>query len=393
MKVNKLIKGWVKKIHIFKKTFGNFLIKHSRNTKLFFLRLSEKHFLIRLAVLAFFLGMNLVLGNYFLQNSEFHFPKEVTNILERSGLIEKQKSGFLNDEINKETSSSLDPQIILEKLNTERRYFEVRELKYNDSLASAAAILLDDAAKYNYDLDNHDFLAELKNALTKVGYDYSHVSHNTMVGPLLEQAVVDAWFSDEKQIEAMKDDDFTEVGFATKVVEIKGIGTVGAIVQVLGRPMMVTPTKPQKTQSPIVFPEISDDQVVEALNRYRLDHTIRTLNIDQNLCQYASKRVQDLIAFGSLDEHAGFKKDFEDKENLPEPIRNYSGTEIAENLAHQYCKNMTTGDSFIAQTGTAIIEWCFDSSTKGHKEAQLNNDFENVCVRHGDHMYVVIFGN
>lgn len=237
------------------------------------------------------------------------------------------------------------------------------------------------------------FLAELKNALTKVGYDYSHVSHNTMVGPLLEQAVVDAWFSDVKQIEAMQDDDFTEVGFATKVVEIKDIGTVGVIVQVLGRPMMVTPTKPQQTQSPVVFPEISDDEVVEALNRYRSDHLIRTLNIDQNLCQYASKRVQDLVAFGGLDEHAGFKKDFEDQENLPEPIRNYSGTEIAENLAHQYCKNMTTGDSFIAQTGTAIIEWCFDSSTKGHKEAQLNNNFENVCVRHGDHMFVVIFGD
>ncbi|MBP9820298.1 hypothetical protein KBC79_06225, partial [Candidatus Woesebacteria bacterium] len=68
------------------------------------------------------------------------------------------------------------------------------------------------------------------------------------------------------------------------------------------------------------------------------------------------------------------------------------GGGIGENLAHQYCKNMTTGDSLIAQTGTAIIEWCFDSSTKGRREAQLSTTFHNVCVRHGDHMYVVIFG-
>ncbi|MBU0974884.1 hypothetical protein KKD03_04245 [Patescibacteria group bacterium] len=343
--------------------------------------------------MAFFLGMNIILGRYFLENHDFYLPKKVANILVNSGIIEKNKSGFLYDEIKKEVESSLEPQIILEKLNVERRLFEVGELEYNDSLASAAAILLEEAAKYDYDLDSHDFLAELKNALIHVGYEYSHVSHNTMVGPMLEQAVVDAWFSNAQQIEAMKDDDFTQVGFATKIVGIKDIGTVGVIVQVLGRPMNVTPTKPQQTQSPIVFPEISDEEIVDALNSYRLVHDVRTLNIDQNLCQYASKRVQDLIVFGSLDEHAGFKKDFDDQDNLPEPIRNYSGTEIAENLAHQYCKNMTTGDSFIAETGTSIIEWCFDSSTKGHKEAQLNNDYENVCVRHGEHMYVVIFGD
>lgn len=386
MKLSKFKKNLLKKIGFF-----------DRKIKIFS-KFTDNQFLIRLTVLAFFLGINLVLGRYFLLNNDFHLPKEVTNFFENSGIIKKQKSeflnsGFLNDEVNKEVTTSLNPQIILEKLNTERRLFEVGELEYNDSLASAAAILLEDAAKYDYDLDKHDFLVELKNALTKVGYEYSHVSHNTMVGPMLEQAVVDAWFSDAKQVEAMKDDDFTEVGFATKIVEIKNIGTVGVIIQVLGRPMKITPTKPQLIQNPVVFPEISDDEIVEALNRYRLDHQVRTLNVDQNLCQYASKRVQDLVAFGGLDDHAGFKKDFEDQDNLPEPIRNYSGTEIAENLAHQYCKNMTTGDSFIAETGTAIIEWCFDSSTKGHKEAQLNNDFENVCVRHGDHMFVVIFGD
>lgn len=157
MKLNKLIKGFVKKVHFFKKKNGIFIRKYFRKIKLFFLKLSENHILIRLTVLAFFLGINLVLGRYFFLNNDFHLPKEVTNILEKSGVIEKQKPGFLNDEINEEMGVSLDPQIILEKLNTERRLFEVGELKYNGSLASAATILLDDAAKYDYDLDNHDF--------------------------------------------------------------------------------------------------------------------------------------------------------------------------------------------------------------------------------------------
>jgi hypothetical protein len=54
---------------------------------------------------------------------------------------------------------------------------------------------------------------------------------------------------------------------------------------------------------------------------------------------------------------------------------------------------MTTGESFIAETGTALIEWCFDSSTKGHREAQLSSVYKNVCVRHADGMFVVTFGD
>ncbi len=147
----------------------------------------------------------------------------------------------------------------------------------------------------------------------------------------------------------------------------------------------VRPTK-------IIFPNISDTEVVEALNRYRDDHKVHHLIVDKNLCEYAEKRVKDLLAYGGLDHHAGFKKDFADQDHLPAPIQRYSGRTIGENLAYQYCKNMTTGDSFIAQTGTALIEWCFDSSTAGHREAQLNPRFNAVCVRHARGYYVVIFG-
>ncbi|MBP7700486.1 hypothetical protein KA111_00305 [Candidatus Woesebacteria bacterium] len=375
---------------VFLKNIKSFFQKVSK----FFSRFFSHRFIIRTIIFSFFLGLNIALGNYFIKTNSFHFPNQITDILSNYGIVEKEKFNYLKAELSKDYNRSLDPQIILEKLNEERKIYEVGELEYNDSLATAAAILLSQAEKYEFDLSDKDFSLDLKGALDEVGYDYSYVNHNILVGPTLEQAVVNSWFSDENQAAAIKNDEFIEVGFATKIIELKYMGTVGVVVQVLGSPQKTVAVAPQKnTSNEIKFPVISDQEVIDALNNYRLVHNVRTLNVDENLCRYAEKRVRDLVLFGGLDGHSGFTKDFEDQGNLPGPIKSYNGNQVAENLAHQYCRNMTTGDSFVAETGTAIIEWCFDSSTKGHREAQLNPEYENVCVRHGNNMYVVIFGN
>lgn len=150
----------------------------------------------------------------------------------------------------------------------------------------------------------------------------------------------------------------------------------------------------QTTQptSSVVFPEISDASILEELNQYRSDHTVAQLVENQLLCQYAQKRVGDLVAYGGLDNHEGFKRDTADLTNLPDALQQYSGGVIGENLAYQHCRNMTTGDSFIASTPQQLIEWCFDSSTKGHREAQLNPNFTAACIRHSQGYFVVIFG-
>jgi uncharacterized protein YkwD len=379
------------KKHKFKSFATKCLKTKKRISKLFKKRLK---FLRQIIVVAFFLGINIVLGSFFIENNKFYLPVEVSTVLEQVGIGDKEKLSFLGEELLKEESSSLEPQIILEELNKERLLVDAHELEYSEPLASAAAILLKEIKKNNYDLEEKDFLDELKGALKVVDYKYLHVSHNILIGPLVETAVVDSWFSDEQQTKFLKDDDFIEVGFATEVTSLDDLGIVGIVVQILGKPMKDIKVVPKKTvYNTPQFPVISDEEVLKALNDYRLSHDVPTLNVDDNLCSYASKRVGDLIAFEGLDNHAGFSRDFEDPENIPEVIKSYDGTVIAENLAHQYCKNMTTGDSFIAQTGTSIIEWCFDSSIKGHREAQLNSNFENACVRHGENMYVVIFGD
>jgi|GEM_PF-1727810 len=142
----------------------------------------------------------------------------------------------------------------------------------------------------------------------------------------------------------------------------------------------------------VVFPEISDSSVLQTLNQYRSDHKVHQLVEDSRLCQYAEKRVNDLVTLGKLDAHEGFKQDFASPDSLPESIKSYPGGKIGENLAYQHCRNMTTGDSFVAQTAASLIEWCFDSSTAGHREAQLNPNFNAVCVRHSQGFFVVIFG-
>lgn len=144
----------------------------------------------------------------------------------------------------------------------------------------------------------------------------------------------------------------------------------------------VTPTQP-------VLREIPDQEVFDALNQYRAVHKVPQLVLNNNLCTYAQKRTQDLVENGGLDAHEGFKRDFENG-NVPVGIKEYGGGRIGENLAHQYCYRGVR--QVIANTGTALIEWCFDSSTAGHREAQLDPQYTAACVRHQQNMYVVIFG-
>jgi len=150
--------------------------------------------------------------------------------------------------------------------------------------------------------------------------------------------------------------------------------------------------RPTAKPSAPTFPYISNNDVLTALNQYRSDHRVHQLVEQHNLCEYAEKRVADLIAFGGLDHHQGFTNDFTNGER-PSQLENYPGRTIGENLAYQNCKNMTTGESFIASSAPALIEWCFDSSTAGHREAQLNTKFNNACIRNQKGYFVVIFGD
>lgn len=350
-------------------------------------RVLSSSYFTRIVILCFFLGLNIILIPNFLKSNSIKIPEKISQILLNDPELITQDFKY--------EEPSLDPQVIFEKLNNERELRDKEPFEYNDKLASVAAELLLEAEKYEYELGGSSFTEEFKAALDKSGYNYAHVHHNMVVGPLVEDAVVSSWFSSDQQVTALFDDDFEDVGFATKVVKTKYNETLGVTVQVLGIEQKTSglQTQPQTSKTSVfTFPVISNEEVFEALNNYRESHNVFRLSENEHLCKYAEKRLQDLVALGTLDGHEGFKKDFADPNNLPQPIQDFNGARVAENLAYQHCKNMTTGENFIAESGAAIIEWCFDSSTSGHREAQLSRDYGQACVRNGNGFFVIIFG-
>ena len=347
---------------------------------------------------AFFVGLNMILGVYFLltvRGSQY-VPASVKEKLADSGIMEYENSNHLPTDPAPDYSLRVDlnPSTIITLVNQQRKDRNNSELSNSKELHQAALHLLQELKKNNFSITEDEGDRLLSDVLKNEDYSYTVAYQTVVIGPVTAQSVIEYW-SQDKTAAIFQADVVTEIGVATSVEAVEGQFT-GYTAVLLAKPLattsagssttVVTNTKP-------TLPDVSDEEVIAALNLYRSDHKVAPLNVNGDLCGYAQKRVGDLVAFGGLDNHQGFKADFADPKKKPEALQGYSGTMIGENLAHQFCRNMTTGESFIAGTGTALIEWCFDSSTKGHREAQLSPDYKNVCVRHADGMYVVTFGN
>jgi hypothetical protein len=145
--------------------------------------------------------------------------------------------------------------------------------------------------------------------------------------------------------------------------------------------------------SPIPQRMISEDELFQALTEYREAHGAKDLSTDEKLCDYARKRVSDHVAAMNehkpkesypnplkypLDSHEGFMKDA-DSGLVFEMTRKQK---IAENLAYWPT----------AQYAVHVIEWGWDSSTEGHKETQLSNDYDSACLSGKQGFFVAIFG-
>jgi uncharacterized protein YkwD len=350
----------------------------------------------RLAIIAFFLGINIILGSYFLLTvkGKAIVPDSIKNFLAEKGITTNtDRSSFPLDEApDYSLRIDLDSDDVLQAINEQRTVNEKKLLTNSPKLHQAAEQVLQELKSNNFELSEEDGNSLLEQALKKNNYFYTGAYQSIVIGPVTSTSVVEYWFNNNQE-ETVLAEDVSEIGVAT-IVEAVSSEFTGVTVVIVAKPRGVTAALP--SQSPVVvkpaLPQVSDQEVIDALNNYRHAHGRDALQVHQALCSYAEKRVGDLVAFGGLDNHQGFKEDFADQSKLPEILKEYPGSKIGENLAHQFCRNMTTGDSFVAGTGTAIIEWCFDSSTKGHREAQLSTEFHNVCVRHADGMYVVIFG-
>ncbi|MDQ5951029.1 MAG: hypothetical protein QG639_306 [Patescibacteria group bacterium] len=349
----------------------------------------------RIAIISFFLGLNIILGSYFLLTvrGQELVPDSLKNFFADRGIADPNNATFpLDSAPDYSIRIDLDSDAVITAINDQREAAEKKALFPSNNLHQVAEYVLADMKKNNFQFSETDGNRVLEESLKKANYFYGTAYQSIVVGPVTSAAVVEYWFNNNQQ-QTILAEGVSEIGVATTVESIDSEFT-GITVVVIAEPRGVTKVLPSSTpeMTKPALPAVSDQEVIDALNSYRKVHGAHDLKVNDHLCSYAEKRVADLVAYGGLDNHQGFKEDFADPEKVPEELKDYPAGKIGENLAHQFCRNMTTGDSFVAETGTALIEWCFDSSTKGHREAQLSKEFHNVCVRHEDGMYVVIFG-
>lgn len=130
-----------------------------------------------------------------------------------------------------------------------------------------------------------------------------------------------------------------------------------------------------KPPPPKTFNYTSED-LWQALATYRSSHNRYQFIKDDRLCSVAADRVAQLIKLGKLDKHQGFKDRFASDNAFKE----VGFGKVAENLAFGF------------ETAVAVIEWGWDSSTEGHREAQLTSDYTHACTATSQSFSVLILG-
>lgn len=344
---------------------------------------------VRFVVLLFFLTLDVILGYRFAKDAEVYFPEPIRNAAQQVGInLPKPTIEYVVP-----PQPDINIQELLDYVNQRRTEEDQKPLTLSSKLNAASSLLLQTFDQDKFEIQKKDYSKTLEQHLKTVEYNYLEAVNTAVIGPFSNEEVIEVW-EDSQMIDQLMTDQFTEIGFGLTTPEIEGY-QVGALVIILAKPApnrSLPGTPPSQASSPTInVPEISNGEVLQALNQYRADHNVPGLLEDNRLCEYADKRAQDLASFGGLDGHQGFINDFA-AESPPVGIKDYPGGSVGENLASQFCINATTGDSFVAETGTSLIEWCFDSSLSGHREAQLNPHYNAACVRHRGHLYVVIFG-
>ena len=153
-----------------------------------------------------------------------------------------------------------------------------------------------------------------------------------------------------------------------------------------------TASKADEFKSSSVSPlNFSESQLWQALVDYRHAHTKPDLQTVDSLCQYARERVAEHIKLFAekpkneyanqdkypLDAHAGFQRDGTSGYLFEKTGFNV----VAENLAYWPA----------ATSPNQVIEWGWDTSTEGHREAQLSDEYSHACLSGGEGFYVAIF--
>ena len=174
-----------------KKTFFSWITKVRRGTHSskpsVFARLFQKPaffssgagaLLMRMAVIAFFLGLNISLGKAFLDQNKVGIPYAVATLLLQYGIIPCKEVTLEKLTNPYATEVKLEAADIVTALNKVRRENNLEVFTADEKLASAAAVLLADLEAHEFKLDRDYTTPPLEKVVQDSGYTYAWVHHN-----------------------------------------------------------------------------------------------------------------------------------------------------------------------------------------------------------------------
>ena len=118
----------------------------------------------------------------------------------------------------------------------------------------------------------------------------------------------------------------------------------------------------------------TSEELFIAMNDYRKAHGVQALTKNDSLCSIAQNRANEQLANGDLDNHAGFDK-------------------YAQNQEEFYRMGEVLFGGAQPQYGVHIIEYGWDRSLTGHKEAIQNPAWNHGCGGIAGYFAVFIFGS
>lgn len=117
----------------------------------------------------------------------------------------------------------------------------------------------------------------------------------------------------------------------------------------------------------------TNDELFDAINNYRRGHGIEEVSRSDTLCTISQKRAEEQQALGTIDGHAGFPKYAQEQ-------RDFS-----------YLTEVLFGGGQ-PQSGVHIVEYGWDQSLTGHREAIQDRSMSHGCGGVAGYFAAFIFG-
>lgn len=117
----------------------------------------------------------------------------------------------------------------------------------------------------------------------------------------------------------------------------------------------------------------TNDELFDAINTYRKAHGVQQVQKNDLICGIAQSRANEQQVNGDLDAHAGFDKFFQNQNEFPQ-----MGEVLFGGSQPQY--------------GVHIVEYGWNRSLTGHREAISNPEWNYGCGGIAGYYAVFIFG-